>query len=131
MSELQGLKNAWLSPEGEVITDAPDFYPGGGGWHEGLAGCIVMKLRGLRTTYEAHEFAREGTPHAYTYEYLESIGWVRLCGWGVILKWVLPCGTVLTGSQKTVIEKWCSENGVDWGKTFDVCGRDCCTIPVK
>ncbi len=129
--KLKGLKNAWLNPKGEVITDAPGFYAGNA-WHEGLAGYIVMDLQRLRTPQEAHEFATKDTPHAYTYQYLESIGWIRLCGWGkLILKWVLPCETVLTTEQKAVIARWCSENNVAWDKAFDVCGRDCCPIPIN
>lgn len=116
---LKGLKNAWLSPRGELITDAPGFCSSGA-WHEALAGYILMDIQGLRTTYEAHEFARKDTPYAYTYEYLESLGWIRLCGWGSIIKWVLPEDMRLTRQQRGVIEEWCAANNVPWEKAFSL-----------
>jgi hypothetical protein len=118
--ELQGLKNAWLSPTGEVVTEAPGFYPGGA-WHEDLAGCILRDLLSLRTTYEAHELARKDTPFAYTYEYLESLGWVRLCGWGRSPKWVVPSGGALTHRQRREIRDWLTVNGLAWEKAVDEC----------
>jgi hypothetical protein len=128
--ELLGLRNAWLSPTGEVVTDAPHFYPGSGGWHENLAGCILRDLLALRTDYEAHELARRDTPFAYTYEYLESLGWVRLCGWGTaVLKWVIPCGTKLTRAQGLVIDAWCDANGLEVVKALDACRCGHCPPP--
>lgn len=126
--ELRGLKNAWLSPDGKLVTDAPDFYPGGA-WHEQLAGIILRDLKGLRVTYEAHELARKDTPFAYTYEYLESLGWIRLCGWHSILKWVIPCGTKLTHRQKRVVREWCEVNGTVMEKALDTCR--CITCPPR
>ncbi len=119
METLVGLKNAWLSPRGEIITDHPGFYPGHA-WHEGLAACIVMDLQGLRTPYEATEFATKGTPHTYIYEYLESIGWIRLCGWGESTrKWIVSGR--MTPAQRRVIKNWCLENDVAWDQAVDTC----------
>lgn len=117
MLELLGLKNAWLSPDGQVISDWEGFDSSYGGWHETLGGFILKSL-GL----ELPQY------FDYNYEYLESLGYIRLCGWhDVVLKWVIPCEVVLTDAQKRVIWQWCEINDKQWHQVLDTCR--CCLKP--
>lgn len=113
--DLKTLKNAWLSPAGEIVIDADDFAPMGA-WHEELAQCIVRDLLKLKSRREARDVAGPGKPHAYVYEWLEAQGWIRYCHW--CLKWVVA--TRMRTAQREVIEAWCEVNGMDWNKCVDV-----------
>jgi hypothetical protein len=113
--KVEGLRNAWLSPQGEIVTDAEDFDPRA--WHEDLAACIVRDREGISHAGEVYWHLRQ-KGFDYTYEYLESIGWVRLCGrGGTFLKWIIP--NRLTARQREVIECWCAANGKMWSDTVD------------
>jgi hypothetical protein len=115
--ELRELKSAWLSPSGEIVVDADDFYPEGNqGWHEQLAACLLRDQMGLTHTEEAVEFVHKSDPHGYVYEYLEARGWIRYCHW--CLKWVIA--TRMQTAQRRVIEQWCEVNDQDWSKCVDI-----------
>jgi len=112
---LKDLKNAWLSPSGEVVIDADDFAPMGA-WHEELAQCIVRDLLHLETARETRDMVGPDKKHAYVFEWLEERGWIRYCGWA--LKWVVS--TRMRAAQRRVIEQWCEVNDQDWSKCVDV-----------
>lgn len=120
---LRGLRNAWLSPAGEVVVDHEDFAPMGA-WHEELAVCIVRDLLNFepsKSAYTVTEKVRSmNGGFAYVYEYLESIRWVRLCGWQLKVKWVIPDGLVFP-AQRRIIEAWCKANDTTWDKAVDRC----------
>lgn len=118
--DLRGLRNAWLSPSGDLIVDHEDFDPASA-WHEDLARCIVRDLQGLRTLYEATDYVRRDSPHAYVYEYLESLGWIRLRAWPgeLRVRWVLPTPLV-PQSQRAIIESWCEANNTTWDEAVDI-----------
>lgn len=114
---LKGLQNAWLSPTGEIVVDARDFFPeGNAAWHEQLAACLLRDQMGLAHAREATELVRKDDPHGYVYEYLEARGWIRYCHWA--LKWVVA--TRMRTAQRRVIEEWCEVNDRDWSKCVDV-----------
>lgn len=115
LEQLRNLKNAWLSPSGEIVVDAEDFAPLGA-WHEELAQCIARDLLNLPSVREAQELAGMGKEHAYVYEWLEARGWIRYCHWA--LRWVVS--TRMRTPQREVIELWCEVNSMDWEKCVDV-----------
>jgi hypothetical protein len=113
--QLRELKNAWLSPSGEIVVDAEDFAPIGA-WHEELAQCLVRDLLGLKSARDAREeVAGAGKPHAYVYEWLEARGWIRYSHWN--LRWVVA--TRMTDRQQEVIEAWCAANNRTWQRSVD------------
>lgn len=113
-ADLRSMRNAWLSPDGEIVVDADDFAPLGA-WHEELASCIVRDLLRLPHRRDAIDAVRKGG-HNYVYEYLEDRGWIRYCGWAI--KWVVA--TRMRNAQREVIEAWCEVNQVDWDKSVDI-----------
>lgn len=114
--ELRSLKNAWLSPAGEIVVDADDFAPLGA-WHEELAQCIARDLLNLRHRTDAQKLAGMGTGYSYVYEWLEDRGWIRFCAWAND-RWVVA--TRMTTAQRRLIEQWCEVNGRDWERHVDI-----------
>jgi hypothetical protein len=113
--ELRELKNAWLSPSGELVVDAEDFAPMGA-WHEELARCIVRDMLQKKSVHEVRTMVGMGQKYAYVYEWLEARGWIRYCHW--CLKWVVA--TRMQTAQRRVIEQWCEVNDQDWSRCVDI-----------
>ena len=128
--KLRGLQLAWLSPDGAIVTDADDFD--GHAWHDDLAKCIIRDLEGLAHKCDYEDFIDGLDNITYAYEYLESIGWIRLARKVLRSQWIMPCPSpTLTRQQKDVVLRWCIANNVKWLDAFDVCDRDCCSYPAK
>lgn len=117
--ELHNLRNAWLSPQGELINDHDEFYSDGA-WHESLAQCLVKDLLSIRVKFDVIDQVRSTTGHAYCYTLLEERGWIRLQTWPGTTKSKWVVGDFMTPAQREVIENWCLENNVLWSDTVEV-----------
>lgn len=111
--KLLGLKNAWLSPSGDVIVRARDFY-GDWAWHETLADCIIRDLNKLKSIRDVMDFIE---PTRISTEWLEDRGWVRL-HMTIKPKWIVD--SLLTSDQRLIIEEWCAINGVLYDDSVDI-----------
>ena len=104
--DLATIRNAWLSPDGQLVVDHEEFE--GWAWHEDLARCIIGDL------YQAgwREWGKH-KPYGCFYEYLESVGWIRFCGWsGKHGRWIIA--NVVTVAQREVINRWIEIKGTTW-----------------
>ena len=115
MVELKDLRNAWLSPHGDLIVDDEHFYESYA-FHEQLAICIARRMLELPYGKDVMEAINKlGEFYPYAYEFLEDRGWVRLQGWsGFRVKWIVA--KRLTFRQREVISEWCLVNGAEWDK---------------
>ena len=71
--KLEGLENAWLSPEGKYYIDHKKFFTRGA-WHENLALCILSDLWGIEDILDVFTKVRE--VGEYGYVALESLNWI-------------------------------------------------------
>ena len=113
---MKGLKNAWLSPAGQLITDHEDF-DSSSSWHLDLASCILKDLYGWKS--------KNGWCDMDEYRYtnvaegLENMGYVKLHGFGGLRPvWVVPCGKRLTSIQESVVVDWAIANGLKYDQCF-------------
>jgi len=107
---LSKLKNAWLSPSGKIVIDHPDFDTTGA-WHDNLARCIIKDMKKLDHVCLADDWVDENSNCGYCYEYLESIGWIRLHSFsGMEPTWWILEDITPTKKQEKVIVDWCNAN---------------------
>lgn len=112
--ELKDLKNAWLSPTGEIVITAKEFSGYDGGWHDQLAYCILRDIWGYDSFFDAFNRVHKKFS-AYGYTELEDLGWIRLHGFGGLPpKFILPHKKTLTKKQENTILDWCNANNVKY-----------------
>lgn len=98
------LRECWLSPDGEVRGCWPN--------HEGEAYDILREIG----KYEDFNRRSDEMEVAYAYEYLESLGWIRLHA--PTQKWI--CEKRPTARQRKVIKEWCFDNSVKFDDALSI-----------
>lgn len=115
---MKGLKNAWLSPNGELITDHEDFDESGS-WHLDLAACILKDLNGWEDKNDwcgMNEYFYRNVS-----DKLEEMCYIRLHGFGSLKPvWVVPCGKKITLRQEAVVMDWAIANNRKWNECWSM-----------
>lgn len=106
--DLKGLKFAWLSPTGRIITNDEECYDYN---HNELAACILRDLWKLPSKQIAWEKVHVDMINVYCFEVLENKGWIRLHGWSKP-KFIIPYNKTITKKQEETIIEWCIENNI-------------------
>lgn len=113
--DLKGLNNAWLSPNGRIVSDHPKFFERRS-WHVNLAECILADMWKMDDTLDAFERAQDNNNSCT--EELEHMGWIRLHGFGGRTPvWIVLRSRKITKKQEATILDWCLDNG----RNFDTC----------
>jgi hypothetical protein len=111
--ELLGLTKCWLSPKGEIIVGASDSDNIAS--HEQLALSILRNMRGGdEDRWGTYEWVRNCSEFLYAYEYLETLGYIRLHGFNDVLRarWIIT--QKMSFIQKQKIKLWCIVNKLSW-----------------
>jgi hypothetical protein len=98
--DFRQLRQCWLSPGGEIRECWPN--------HESEAFDILKEIG----KYE--DFHRSESE--YGYEYLESLGWIRLHA--PTQTWI--CEKRPTARQRKVIKEWCFDNSVRFDDALSI-----------
>jgi len=120
---LKGLKNAWLSPIGQLVynleEDDYELCNMGGAIHLALALHIIKKIK-------KYENARDWFDNYGgcddPCEQLEDKGWIKLHtfpGSEIKPRWIVGVDNKITKAQESVILNWCLANNRRYSKAFD------------
>ena len=102
---LKNLKNAWLSPSGQVVFRHPQLNQANA-WHEELASLILADKFDVK-------FPDNST------ETLEKKNWIRLHGFGGRRPIWLCDPDKITRKQTQTIQDWCILNEKHFDEVFD------------
>jgi hypothetical protein len=105
-NNLRQLRQCWLSPTGEIRGLFLN--------HESEAFEILKEL-GKYKYFFRQKLDRKNRFH-YAYEYLETLGWIRLHA--AKQKWILMKRP--TFLQRKVIKDWCMYNNVTYDKSVEI-----------
>ncbi len=115
--KLKDLRNAWLSPDGEIIDDHDLFH--GGSFHYDLGICILMDIMGLKSRGEVMDYdLAQGPCHCLITD-LEDRGYMRLHGFGSITPIWIKTDDAPNQIQRAVIKAWCDMNDRDIHSCFN------------
>lgn len=116
---LKGLKNAWLSPIGQLVVDTGEDYEelcDIAAWHLRVALHIIKKMKKYKHAKDWFEYSDEIDPC----EYLYDRKWVKLHtfpGSDIEPVWIVEFNSRITKAQEGAILDWCIVNN----RKYDTC----------